>query len=837
MKYLLSFHFFIFLFLLVNSNTSAQIDVQANRITISNEVLQKEWEVSSSRPGKIRIHAIINKKNNDQLINNQSTDPWFEFVINHQLITSNDPVWQYMNYSERQLANHGKEYILNFQGKVHPVKGLMVSLKEQIFPGSRLVREQLILHTSGKYQFSLNKEKGQLHFVFPRYNYQQKADSGQSVEIRLATWDGEVLDSINNTSYDFRKIDNERYGGDHDLSQGHMFHPKKVIRPIENDTPVCFKGPLGYLKGKEYTFFTAYEHASQDNRVIPQPYDNLEFLNIEQKIKSGDMSSAVTEVKGGYLDGEMITAEKPYASVWTANGFFKNTEKGQPEKQLHDYLLKWITEYPQSRQPKFCYNTWAMQVDERSHGKKATDVINYPRLYKEIRSAHEMGMNVFVLDAGWEEGAGIWQPSSKRLKKGFSPLLDTLHKYNMKLGVWMSPLIISPQSERYKQHPEWLIKDKDGKPVMLGGASVIDFVSGYCDLFINDCKKLIDQGVRYFKWDAIGTYYSACTGAQHGTSQDPEADVIARYGYLLPLYIKKAMSALMQYNSDVIIEIDLTENKRALMGLSTISAGKLFFINNGASDYGDYSQYRAKTSRLVVNEYNGIIPLPLFTYYNYPQNSYPFLSQRYNVNSSLIGGWGLWGNLGLMKETQKKRVYEFWIKNAERIQPFIAETPTAIIGKVGASPEIYTTVNTNESAGQVIAFSGSPLNYVHHVLLNKEFFLAVLNNAFKLNGDTLDLTFQFPASDDSREAFILPNKGSGIHILSFTGWLKEILLNKKQLTVHAGSAGDMVLQWPVNMGYPNIEPLGNIQPVIIRSENYYIIKLQISKEDTDILIK
>src|SRR5699024_5610261 len=195
-------------------------------------------------------------------------------------------------------------------------------------------------------------------------------------------------------------------------------------------------------------------------------------------------------------------------------------------------------------------------------------------------------------------------------------------------------------------------------------------------------------------------------------------DVIARYGYLLPLYIKKATVKLMNYNPDVVIEIDLTENARALMGLATISAGRLFFMNNGASDYGDHSQYRAKSSRTIANEYNNIIPLQLFTYANYPHNSLPFMAQRYNVNSSIVCGRGLWGNLSLMNFTQRARVGKL-VNKAKRVSPFLKNSMTSVIGKVGASPEIYTTVNAAEAAGQVIAFSGSAANYTHKVALNK----------------------------------------------------------------------------------------------------------------------
>jgi hypothetical protein len=828
-----------FLFILFNLCTIpwvyGQVNAGNNHITIANEVIRKEFTLSKTKPEGIIVSSLVDQVNSRELLSDHSRLPWFEFVINHKLVTSNDPVWQFMDMSQRTMANKGTEYTLNFRGMSPPVKGLLISVKEQLFPGSSLIREKLILRANDKNKFELNKYKNELHFIFPRYTYKGMHSPIKSKEIRIATWDGEVLDSLNNSSYDDRLFDNERYGGDHNLSQAHMFHPKMIERWLTADHSLSFKGPLGLISDKDYTFLMAYEHASQDNMVAKQPYDHLDFLHIDQELGSGDMSSAVKIIHGGYLDGEEISAAKPYESVWTATGFYSNQEQGQPEKLLHHYLLKWITEFPKTRETKFYYNTWAMQVDARQKGKNTEEVMNYDRLFKEIRYAHQLGVEIFVLDAGWEAKAGLWKPSP-RLTQGLKPVYDTLKKYNMELGLWMSPLIIDPGTERYKQHKEWVIKDDSGAPVKLGNACIFDFVSGFSDLFIEDCKRLIDQGVRYFKWDAIGTYYSSCTSARHGSSSDPKEDVIARYGYLLPLYIKKAMVELMKYNPDVVIEIDLTENERALMGLATISAGKLFFVNNGASDYGDYSQYRAKSMRTVANEYNGIIPLQLFTYADYPHNTYPFMSQRYNVNSSIICGRGFWGDLSLMRPEQRSRVGKV-VNKAKLVSPFLTNTMTSVVGKVGASPEIYTTVNAREAAGQVIAFSGSAINYVHSVVLNPKNFLGVINNAFELQGDILKLHFQFPAPDESREAFILPNQRSGIHIISCTSWLDTLHLNGNRLEMICGAPGKIIIDWPKSTGYPRIQGGDKLKTSITAKNNSYTIKIDVSGVNIPVIIE
>lgn len=841
-SYLRTLLFILFGFI-VMPFAHGQLKVTDTGISISNEVVRKELTISKRKPGSIIVHSLFDKINNRELLSDHNSLPWFEFVINHKLITSSDPVWQFVEVSQRAMANSGTEYTLYFKGTSDPVKGLLISVKEQIFPHSALIREKLVLHTKGKNKFALNKIKNKLHFIFPQYTYKAGHSPVNSKEIRIATWDGEVLDSLNHSSYDIRHLDYQLdYGGDHNLSQAHIYHPKTINRSLKPGSHISFKGPLGFITNNEYTFLTAYEHASQDNLLQSEIEDfsnyaneYLDFLQIDQKPGSGSISSAVKIIRGGYLDGEQISRSKPYESVWTATGFFLNKDREQPEKLLHNYLRQWITEFPQTRDTRFYYNTWAWQVNERKKGKDVQDVLNYDRLFKEIRYAHQLGMDIFVLDAGWETDAGVWTTNEQRFPKGLGPIYDTLKKYNMTLGLWMSPLIIDTGAERYKQHPEWVI-DKAGIPTdrQRGDPRFFDFVSGYAELFIADCKRLIDQGVRYFKWDDIGTYYSSCTNGYHGREGDPKEDVIARYGYLLPLYIKKAMIELMNYNPDVVIEIDLTENARALMGLATMSAGKLFFMNNGASDYGDHSRYRAKSSRTIANEYNDIIPLQLFTYANYPHNNLPFMAQRYNVNSSIVSGRGLWGDLSLMTYKQRLRVGKL-VNKAERVSPFLKNTMTSVIGKVGASPEIYTKVNVVEAAGQVIIFSGSPGNYTHKVGIDETNFLGVLNNAYELNGDSLQLYFQFPTPDASREAFILPNQHSGIHIMSCTSWLDSLHLKDKRLEIKCGAPGEIVIVWPKKMGSPKIS--GGEKFTMAAEKNNYRVKVQVSNVSMPIVIK
>ena len=62
-------------------------------------------------------------------------------------------------------------------------------------------------------------------------------------------------------------------------------------------------------------------------------------------------------------------------------------------------------------------------------------------------------------------------------------------------------------------------------------------------------------------------------------------------------------------------------------------------MNNGVSQYNNYTDFRITAMRTILNEYNGIIPLELFTYANYPHKL--VISSDYNVSLSDCRPWFL----------------------------------------------------------------------------------------------------------------------------------------------------------------------------------------------------
>ena len=784
-------------------------------VVIENELFKKQLCFEQN---KVVVASLYDKTQQKELIKPVDKKPYFEFIINNKRVTANDPIWQFQNVQSRLMDNGGTELSISVTGR-NELKNLELTILQQYFPNSTLIREQLLLKSKRTGELKLNKDQGKLHFIFPQYTFSNIAPKDTITEIRIASYGNEILSKLDpNRTYDNRVKDRN-------LAACHMFHTASISHLLSVGSSVILKGPFNLIKIDKYTILSTYEHASQDgikgmrlnqmgvnndylaitdanqgvktNSGFTMSDDDFFFIGLEnQKDKSGTTISNKI-MRGGYLDNEPIPSDKHYQTVWSALAFMNKTTDSQ--SIIRNYLLNQITENKSARAPNFYYNTWGMQRTAEQNGKDVRSVFTEARILEEMEYASQLNVDHFILDDGWEETLGVWEYNKSRLPNGLKPFLDKAKEKNMTLGVWFSLIGIDSTSQRYKDHRNWVIKSVDGTPAIGQWSNpVFDIVSDFSKLIVDDHKKLIDQGIRFFKWDAINTFNSAEPNLWHGNSSYDRKEIIDRYNYLLPFVVTDCMKQIHQYNKDVSIEIDITEPERCMIGLMPLQEGKLFWMNNGASGYGDYSTFRTKSMRTIINQIGNVLPPEVLTYAQYPQNVVPFYAQRYNVNTSLVAGKGFWGDLKMMSKKDRETVGNT-LKKAKMVLPYTTGKPLIMNGRIGASPEMYEQIDFENAFGQVVGFSGSTRNYLHHSKVNGENMLCVLNQSYHLNGNLLNLDFQFTIPDDTREAFIIGNKGKNISILESTGWIDNVQLNDKLLTISLGAASNLKIKMPATI--------------------------------------
>ena len=139
---------------------------------------------------------------------------------------------------------------------------------------------------------------------------------------------------------------------------------------------------------------------------------------------------------------------------------------------------------------------------------------NEDKLVELMGDAVKLGVDMFLLDDGWfgnkyerhsdTQGLGDWDETQHKLPHGIQKLVDEAAKRNIKFGIWIEPEMVSPKSELYEKHKDWVIhlpnRDeyyfRNQMVLDLSNPEVQDFVFGVVDGLMTKYP-----GIAYFKWD------------------------------------------------------------------------------------------------------------------------------------------------------------------------------------------------------------------------------------------------------------------------------------------------------------------------------------------------
>lgn len=125
-------------------------------------------------------------------------------------------------------------------------------------------------------------------------------------------------------------------------------------------------------------------------------------------------------------------------------------------------------------------------------------------------------IDIFQIDDGYQGAVGDWLKINKKFPKGMKSVASEIRKAGYKPGIWIAPFICEKKSEILKEHPEWVVRDKKGKPVVIGNN---DKWSGHfyaLDFYNTGVKKYLKEvfetifGKWGFEMVKVDFVYAAC---------------------------------------------------------------------------------------------------------------------------------------------------------------------------------------------------------------------------------------------------------------------------------------------------------------------------------------
>lgn len=485
-----------------------------------------------------------------------------------------------------------------------------------------------------------------------------------------------------------------------------------------NEVPVkdsCFTnsfqvmGPLLAGTNETDSFLLAYEHGSQ----YPDAFIQFCFTP-ERRI-------VLSAKKGNYIAGAPLN-DASFETVWLDFGSVKGNVDDLAAA-FREFQLKYATLNLESRKPYIFYNTWCFQERNKWYNRKAyLSDMNEDRMMAEVEAAHEMGIDVFVIDTGWYEKTGDWSVNTARFADGMKGLKSKLDEYGMRLGLWIGPTEAAITSLAHSLHPECKVSTDgqvwDPRPVWETEDSYdMCLVSPYwehlADTLIGLAKEL---GVTYFKWDAIGQYGCNSPVHYHGDLSNTPEERADSCAFQIGIYMEKIVNKVCAECPEVIVDFDITEGRRNV-GLGFLNVGKYFLINNGPyyQNYNIPIDFETDWTNIFVHPgaprtwicrspltFDKWIPSVLFLTHYLPDD--PINSQDINLASLILGQNGIWGDLPAVSPEGRARFGEV-LSVYKRVRDDITAESAIKSGMTGSGFECYEKIFSKTGKGVVCVFS------------------------------------------------------------------------------------------------------------------------------------
>lgn len=222
-------------------------------------------------------------------------------------------------------------------------------------------------------------------------------------------------------------------------------------------------------------------------------------------------------------------------------------------QSFHQFVRNNVLNWPQERPRPVILNTW-----EGIYFNHDPEYI-----IEMAKASAKIGVERFVLDDGWFRGRngeaaalGDWQLDEEKYPDGLEPVIDAVKSLGMEFGIWVEPEMINPDSDLYRQHPDWAMHIPGYEAPLGRYQHVLNLQIPEAYDHILECLDalLSKYDIAYVKWDMNRQLVQAAHEGRPGSS-----------GQTVAFY--RLISALRQKHPNVEIESCASGGGRVDMGV------------------------------------------------------------------------------------------------------------------------------------------------------------------------------------------------------------------------------------------------------------------------------
>lgn len=170
-------------------------------------------------------------------------------------------------------------------------------------------------------------------------------------------------------------------------------------------------------------------------------------------------------------------------------------------RRMHTFVREHIVRgYWKHRQRPILLNSWEAMyfgVQER-------------KVIKLAETAKKVGIELFVLDDGWfgkrnddTSSLGDWFDNKEKLPGGLSGLSAKIKAMGLKFGIWVEPEMVNENSELYRKHPDWVLRNPNTNHALSRNQMVLDIAKQEVQDYIIEAMSDVFSRSQadYVKWD------------------------------------------------------------------------------------------------------------------------------------------------------------------------------------------------------------------------------------------------------------------------------------------------------------------------------------------------
>lgn len=181
---------------------------------------------------------------------------------------------------------------------------------------------------------------------------------------------------------------------------------------------------------------------------------------------------------------------------------------------------------------------------------------NEEKILGLAKEAADLGIELMVLDDGWfgkrnddTSSLGDWYVNKEKLPEGIAGLAKKVREYGIRFGLWFEPEMVSPDSDLYREHPDWCIHIPGRERTECRNQLTLDLSRDeVCDYIIRTVSDILDEAeISYVKWD-MNRHMTELGSA----GLPPERQKEMTHRYMLGLY--RVMEEIVSSHPDVLFE-------------------------------------------------------------------------------------------------------------------------------------------------------------------------------------------------------------------------------------------------------------------------------------------